>query len=75
MPPGTDLAADVAIVASVRAREVRFHARPQVEVRFTASPGSVSSQATARRNIDSPVEPGRRYRRVVAETRITSSAR
>ena len=73
MRPGADSGADVAIVATVRARELRFHARPDVEVGFPGSGPRVSAQVT-RRNVDSPVDPGRTYREVVAETRITSSA-
>jgi hypothetical protein len=74
MHPGADLAADVAIVASARARELEFRARPEVAVSFDSSGGRESRQVTTRCNIDSPVTPGRTYRKVVVETRITSSA-
>jgi hypothetical protein len=69
-----DLAADVAIVATARARELRFHERPEVAVSFPGSGARASRQETTRRNVGSPVEPGRTYRGIVAETRITSSA-
>jgi hypothetical protein len=74
MRPDADPAADVAIVATARARELRFHAQPDVAVGFPGSGERASTQVAMRRNIDSPVEPARTYRRIVAETRITSSA-
>jgi hypothetical protein len=65
-PPG-----DVEIVASAAADELRFGARPEVEVRFPGTGPRDSGQET-HRNVPSPVEPGRTYRRVFASTRLSS---
>jgi hypothetical protein len=63
---------DVEIAASARAKEVRFDAAPVVRVRFPGTGERDSRQVTTRQNVDSPVEPGRTYRRVVAGTHISS---
>jgi hypothetical protein len=44
----------------------------QVQVRFPGTGKRHSHQVTERQNIDSPVRPGKTYRRVFARTRITS---
>lgn len=62
---------DIEIAATVHADELRFHARPSVQVSFS-NPGP-SAQETARENIDSPVGPGKVYRGVRVSTQITSS--
>ena len=65
-------AVDVAIVASAAADELVFHAQPEVRTRFPGSGERDSGQTTTRRNVDSPVRPGKTYRRVFAATRISS---
>jgi hypothetical protein len=72
MPHDDAHAADVAIVASATADELRFHAQPEVRTRFPGSGERDSGQTTARMNVDSPVEPWKTYRRVFAATRISS---
>ena len=67
--------ADVAIVASATADELRFLSRPHVHVRFHGTGQRESRQTTTRRNVDTPVRPGRTYKRVFAETRISSRMR
>ena len=67
-----DCAADVAIVARASAHELRFDAKPEVRARFPGSGKRKSGQTTTRRNVDSPVQPGKLYRRVFVETRISS---
>jgi hypothetical protein len=67
-----DCTADVAIVASATADELRFEARPQVRTCFTGSGERESGQTTTRTNVDSPVQSGKLYRQVFAETRISS---
>jgi hypothetical protein len=67
--PGRESGPDIEIAANVLADELRFLARPSVEVSFS-NPGP-SAQETARENIDSPVEPGKAYRRVRVTTRIS----
>jgi hypothetical protein len=63
---------DIEIVARVRADKLRFDARPEVEIRFPGSGKRDSRQVTTRKNIDKPIEPGKTYRRVFVETRITT---
>jgi hypothetical protein len=72
MPTGEHRAADVAISACASADELRFETQPSVRTRFPGSGARDSQQATTKRNIDSPVEPRRTYRRVFAATRISS---
>jgi hypothetical protein len=64
--------ADVEIIASAAADELRFDAQPEVRVSFPGTGMRDSRQVTKRRNIDTPVQPGKTYRRVVVATRISS---
>jgi hypothetical protein len=63
---------DVEVAASAAADELRFDAEPEVRVRFPGTGKRDSHQVTQRQNIDSPVRPGKTYRRVFTRTRITS---
>jgi hypothetical protein len=72
MPPADGPTADVEIVARAAADELRFHAEPEVRVSFPGTGERDSRQITSRRNIDTPVQPGKRYRRVVVTTQISS---
>jgi hypothetical protein len=67
--------ADIEIVASAAADELRFNTRPEVEVRFPGTGERDSRQVTRRQNIDTPVQPGKTYRRVSVTTRISSRLR
>jgi hypothetical protein len=64
--------ADVEIVARVAADELHFGAEPEEQVRFPGTGRRDSHQETRRRNVDTPVEPGKTYRRVFVATRISS---
>jgi len=64
--------ADVEIVASAAADELRFDTQPEVRVSFPGTGDRDSRQMTRRQNIDAPVRPGKTYRRVFVATRITS---
>jgi hypothetical protein len=64
--------ADVEIVASAAADELRFDTKPRVRVRFPGTGRRDSRQVTTRENVDTPVQPGKTYRRVFAATRISS---
>jgi hypothetical protein len=64
--------ADVEIVASAAADELRFDTQPEVRVSFPGTGKRDSRQVTGRQNIDSPVQAGKTYRRVFVATRITS---
>ena len=72
MQPEDELPGDVEIVASAAADELRFHSEPEVRVSFPGTGERNSSQITSRTNIDTPVQPGKLYRRVVVTTRISS---
>ena len=64
--------ADVEISASVAADELRFDTQPEVRVSFPGTGNRDSRQVTRRQNIDTPVQPGKIYRRVFVVTRIRS---
>jgi hypothetical protein len=64
--------ADVAIVARASADELRFEARPHTATRFPGIGERDAQQTTTKRNLDSPVQVGRTYRRVFAATWIRS---
>jgi hypothetical protein len=72
MPRSGAPEADVEIVASAAAAELRFDTEPAVTVRYFGTGKRDSRQVTKRRNVDSPVQPGKVYRRVFAATRISS---
>ena len=72
MPSSRASEADVEIVASAAAAELRFDTEPPVTVRYFGTGKRDSRQVTRRRNIDSPVQPGKTYRRVFAATHISS---
>ena len=65
-------AADVEIVASAAAAELRFDTEPEVRVSFPGMGARESRQVTRRQHIDTPVHPGKTYRRVFVATRISS---
>jgi hypothetical protein len=72
MQPDDEPTADVEIVASAAADELRFHLVPEVRVSFPGTGERDSRQITTRRNIDTPVQPGMVYRRIVVTTQISS---
>lgn len=72
MPSYRAAAADVEIAASAAAEELRFNTDPKLTVRFPGTGKRDARQVTKRRNVDSPVQPGKTYRRVFAATRISS---
>jgi hypothetical protein len=70
--PGGEPPPDVELAASAWAAELRFRARPDVRVHYPGSGDRESSQRTTRKNMDSPVQLGRTYRRIYATTTIAS---
>jgi hypothetical protein len=72
MQPDDEPTVDVEIVASAAADELRFHSVPDVQVSFPGIGARESRRITARRNIDTPVQPGKAYHRVVATTWINT---
>jgi hypothetical protein len=63
---------DVSIAASASAEELRFETEPEVDVRSVGSGARDSRHSTRRDNVDSPVRPGKVYRRVFAATEVTA---
>jgi hypothetical protein len=55
---------DVEVIASVRARELRFRTVPKVKVRFAGEPAFKATSWTERDNLPDQVEPGVTYRDV-----------
>jgi hypothetical protein len=72
MQPDVESTVDVEIVASAASDELRFHSEPEVRVSFPGTGARESQQITTRRNIDTPVQPGKTYRWVFVTTRISS---
>jgi len=64
--------ADIEIVASAAADELRFDTEPEVRVTFPGTGDRDSRQVTRRENVDTPVQPGKTYREVFVVTRISS---
>jgi hypothetical protein len=64
--------ADIAITATVRAREVRFETKPQVRVEFFGQPERITEDRTERTNLPEEVQPGVTYRDVVVRLTIAS---
>jgi hypothetical protein len=61
---------DIEIFAAATAEELCFDERPEVDVRFARTESGDAGQDTTRENVDSPIQPGKRYRRVYVATRI-----
>ena len=72
MQPDDEPTADVEMVVGAAADELCFHSEPEVRVSFPGTGERDSRQITSRRNIDTPVQPGKRYRRVVVTPQISS---
>jgi hypothetical protein len=71
-PPLSADEADIAITATVRARELRFAADPKVEVRFFGQPERVTESGTERSNLPDDVQPGVTYRDIGVRLKIVS---
>ena len=65
-------AADIAITARVRARELRFEVVPTPTVEFPCKPNCATSWEAERENLPTPVQPGVTYRDVGIRLKITS---
>jgi hypothetical protein len=53
---------DIEIGAAVRAKRLRFHEKPETEVRFEGQPDIDSVSGSERENLPEKVEPGVTYR-------------
>jgi hypothetical protein len=64
--------ADIELLATVRADELRFDHPPETEVRFFGEPGHESASGSDRTNLPEKVEPGVTYRDVRVDYRLAS---
>ena len=70
--PSRPRSADIELLASVQANQLRFDERPQTEVRFFGEPGHESASGSDRTNLPERVEPGVTYRDVRVDYRLAS---
>ena len=70
--PSHPRSADIELLASVQANQLRFGSRPQIEVRFFGEPGHESASGSDRTNLPERVEPGVTYRDVRVDYRLAS---
>jgi hypothetical protein len=70
--PSRPHSADIELLASVRADELRFDEPPETEVRFFGEPGHESASGSDRTNLPEKVEPGVTYRDVRVDYRLAS---
>jgi hypothetical protein len=70
--PSRPHSADIELLASVHANQLRFDERPQTEVRFFGEPGHESASGSDRTNLPERVEPGVTYRDVRVDYRLAS---
>ena len=61
---------DIAIVARVEARELRFNAEPRLSLQLSGCPQIDTSMVTLRTNLPKPVQPAVTYRNVVVDFRL-----
>ena len=65
-------AADIAITARVKARELKFEVVPNTSVEFPGQPARETAWEAERENLPTPVEPGVTYRNIGIRLKITS---
>lgn len=70
--PSRPHSADIELVASVEADELRFDEPPETEVRFFGEPGHESASGSDRTNLPEKVEPSVTYRNVRVDYRLAS---
>jgi hypothetical protein len=70
--PSRPHSADIELLATVQADELRFEQAPETEVRFFGEPGHESASGSDRTNIPKKVEPGVTYRDVRVDYRLAS---
>lgn len=64
--------ADLAITATVMARELRFEVVPNPTVEFTGNPDRRTEWGAERQNLPRPVQPGVTYRNIGIQLKIVS---
>jgi hypothetical protein len=70
--PSRPRSADIELLASLEADELRFGQPPKTEVRFFGEPGHESASGSDRTNLPDKVEPGVMYRDVRVDYRLAS---
>ena len=70
--PSRPHSADIELLASIQAKQLRFDERPETEVRFFGEPGHESASGSDRTNLPERVEPGVTYRDVRVDYRLAS---
>jgi hypothetical protein len=70
--PKRPVRADLDFTARVKADELRFTSKPEVDVSFFGEPAHESHAGSTRRNLPEEVEPGVTYRDVVVDYRLAS---
>ena len=68
----TDREPDVEISASVRAKELRFECKPEVEVRTFGEPAASGESVSERENLPEELEPGETYRDFAVRWRLAA---
>ena len=63
---------DVEISAAIRAKEVRFECKPDVDVRAYADSPASAESVSERENLPEEVEPGVTYRDVAVRWRLAA---
>jgi hypothetical protein len=70
--PSRPHSADIELLATVQADELRFDQAPETEVRFFGEPGHESASGSDRTNLPEKVEPGVTYRDLRVDYRLAS---
>jgi hypothetical protein len=70
--PKRPYSADIELLASVQADELRFDEPPETEVRFFGEPGHESASGSDRTSLPERVEPSVTYRDVRVDYRLAS---
>jgi hypothetical protein len=63
---------DVEISASVRAKELRFERKPEVEIEIFGEPAVSGGSVSERENLPEELEPGKTYRDFAVHWRLAA---
>ena len=63
---------DVEISASLRARELRFEVKPEVEIGAHGEPNVSAESVTEKKNLPDELEPGETYRDFAVKWRLAA---
>jgi hypothetical protein len=68
----SDREPDVEISASLRAKELRFESKPEVEIGISGEPAVTGGSVTERENLPEELEPGKTYRDFAVRWRLAA---